>query len=264
MKYLLLLISILLIPLNAYAFVAQGYYSTQGSGSSQSMGSTSLFVSWEGTWSDPTYTLDSNDFSLGDTTGTESGTLDVNTDSEYIGSYGLETAGAYDYIIFDPTTIVNNEEGSFSFWMRFNGSGLPSNYDSFLILREDSNNYMRCMIYDTNEISLQWVEGGANVSRATTDAANLVVGTWYFVTGSYVAPGLGGSNVTLEIAVYNTSISLIDSATDGPDSASGITVAYIWHGMYGSYADDCNFDNLDISTESSDDHTVWAEEATYP
>jgi hypothetical protein len=242
------------------AMMQMGLTGIGGAVSGTDMTGVTFMLSFEdGVWSSPTYTIGTSDYSAGDTTGTVASAGDINASAALRGSLGFDAPTTYDNITFDSASIVGNTAFSFSTWARFNSS--PTDNVIIFYASEDSSNYYRVQLFSTDEIQAQWRESGASISSAATSSANLQADTLYFITGNAT---YSGGNVNVSISVYNSSGTLIETASDGPDSGSGITFSTFEYGLKGSGSMDLHVDNLIISSDSASDHTGWMNLTGYP
>lgn len=222
------------------------------------MGSTTFFLGGDGTYSHPTYTIGSSDYSDGDTTGTLSTGADVNSSAARYGTNGLDFDGSFDYITFDSASIITDSGSSFSTW--FSVVDTPSENTTFLDAREDNSNRMQFEMASSDEVRLIWMEGGSVLSTALTTSANLATGTWYFAEFYFT---FSAGTVSLSLSIYSSTGSLIQTVTDS-DSATGITFADFRIGNYTSADVTFYMDNFIVSSAYDDDHTAWMNLVGYP
>lgn len=166
-----------------------------------------FFMTFEGTWSDPTYTAGSEDFipSGGDNTATATGAVDITIGAKKIGSYGLTAPTGTDYFTFSTSSDdnISGSAGIVAFWLYIDTwydytrlfRAYESDTDRFYIVYRGSD--------DAAEIRLYWEEGD-NQQYFTTTGAAIANDTWVFAEVIYDASQAGGSD-TLNIKVDNVS-----------------------------------------------------------
>lgn len=197
-----------------------------------------LYIGGDGTWSSPTYTLGAEDYVCGscDNTLTASGSVTISSDVDRTPTNGIDIPSSNDYFTLDADAggsadeIINRAEGQIAFWIYINtggtGSGLFQYYagDSFIRLRMQNSGTNVQIGYSTD----------GSTTNVTTPLGALTTGTWYWIVGKWKT-----ATDNLGVYVYNTSGTLVDSATANPPATITDTSPTIEIGE--SFATACDY-----------------------
>lgn len=162
-------------------------------------------------------TLDAtHDFTAGDNSATVQNSVSISNTAAIVGSNGILIGAGNSHYRFDGASIVSGlrAEGAYGFWFRLTShTGTPA----LTIIRGVSANDFYTVLTSgnwtagTGNITFQRRSsdtGGAQVS-ITTDSGNLAINQTYFVVVRWDQP-----NSLSTVEIYNSSLTLIDSATN--------------------------------------------------
>jgi len=140
-----------------------------------------FWVGFEGSWDGTTYTIGSDDYSDGDTTGTKNSAWVVDTTSKKVGSYGGHSKGSSDYIIFSVSSgdiMSLNDSCRIGFYFQVNTAWAAS--EELFYAEYDSNNFVRIATAASGEINVALRSSGAYDVSTDTSGLSLSHTTWYF------------------------------------------------------------------------------------
>lgn len=127
-------------------------------------------------WRCEGFTLTGDDYSAGDTVADTVGDVAINTDAVKIGTNGLDIPGMNARVEFfnsAASDIISGSEGRIGFWLQIN---TLENNATVLYIQEDSDDYLKVVVYNDTELLFSWKEAGV----ATTLVVSPTVGVYNF------------------------------------------------------------------------------------
>jgi len=142
---------------------------------------------FEGTWSDPTYTMDEIlDVDDGDTTGTKESSSTISTTQAYSGTHSLYIPSNNDSLNFDFT----DRPSEFTIDLYVYLPAISANNQFFEIYVNDQNRY-RGHIQSDGAVGVEYVANGTWVTFITTATVSAAIWTHIEITNSVANDNLG-------------------------------------------------------------------------
>ena len=176
--------------------------------------------------------------SAGDTTASYASDGVLNTDLFYDGATSLDipTDGDYAYFTVSGDDIINPSAGTITFNAYI---GTLANNARFFSTGPDTNNYLRVLIQNTDEIRVTW-DGNTTLVTITTTDANLPTSTWVRVVVRYTTADVD-PNLSVKVLGYGTEVTSNTNLTAWA-GANGTMVV----GNAGAGVGDLHIDNVKV------------------
>lgn len=145
-----------------------------------------------------------------DTSATATGGVSISTTAVKVGTNGVLTTNATDYYAFTSTGICDVTQGAVSGWIQFKTSVPASGLDVLAkCMNTGDTSEAGISTGSSQEIRLTLAAAGGTTVNLATSSCNFAIDNWYYVVASWHI-----ANDDRAIACYNSSGTLIDSATD--------------------------------------------------
>ena len=231
----IILLLCLLFATNAYAVSPV----IRMSGGDSSTCDTSNIVFWAG------YNTDIDaDYSTASTSATINGSLVVSEAAAKYGTYGLDVDTSLEYLYYATPSATLDDEFKFGAWVR-----ITTWFNTFVIFGPyySTNNFIRFMLTDDNELTLIWKDNSIERTALTTVDLSLGAGWHWIEVAAKTADNYR------QIWVDGASVA---TTTASDISSFGSPVSTFYMGTYiNSGAADVHMDNVIVSTDSTDDFT---------
>ena len=247
---------LLLIPLTVWAYPAGTQRGVQEGSEGTIRGGAAaevrvLYLEFEASdtteFNGVTYTINGNDVSNGDTTGTIGSTAEMSTDQAVSGTTSLLIPGDNDYFQFDAFsggTIFSSVSGYFS--TRLYISANPAVDTTFFQPRLDASNMMYFDIETDGGIEINWISAG-NTTKFDT-VATINTPAWNFIEVRWdINNADWGGHIQAQINVNSA----------GWESEADADVAVGWESDQDAKVNLGNFDQASGDDYYLDDFTIW-------
>jgi len=162
-----------------------------------------------------------------------------------VGSYSGDRPGAYDRAEFTITSShFEKAAGQIACWVYFTTF---ASSDNFVVVSDGDNDELIIKSDNSDDIIVEWFGNGTETQIEAT-GANFTTGNWYFIVAMWEQ---GAAGDDLAVYVYNSSGTLIDSASAASITAMTDDPTSLIVGAAGAETIDMHLDNLFISNDTS-------------
>ena len=236
-----ILLFIILLASNAFAgpLIMGG-----GNKASSACDTSNIVFWWRAEALDFTATNGTLDYSAGNPSPAVNGSLVVSEAAAKYGTYGLDVDASLEYLYYATPSATLDDEFKFGAWVR-----ITTWFNTFVIFGPyySTNNFIRFMLTDDNELTLIWKDNSIERTALTTVDLSLGAGWHWIEVAAKTADNYR------QIWVDGASVATT-TASDISSFSSAVSTFYM--GTYlNSGAADVHMDNVIISTDSTDDFT---------